>query len=122
MLLRSSAGVICRSDSPDYGKTWSAVYKTSLPNPNSGIDLTRLADGTLVVVYNRDSKNWGARRPLSVSLSRDNGRTWQPGVDLETGTEGEEFSYPAVISFGDSVAGTYTWKRQRIAFWVGSVK
>jgi predicted neuraminidase len=122
MLLRSSSGVICRSDSPDYGKTWSAVYKTSLPNPNSGIDLTRLPDGTLVLVYNRDNKNWGARRPLSVSLSRDNGHTWQPAVDLETGTEGEEFSYPAVISFGDSVAGTYTWKRQRITFWVGSVQ
>jgi predicted neuraminidase len=122
MLLRSSAGVICRSDSHDYGKTWSPVYKTSLPNPNSGIDLTQLLDGTLVLVYNRDSKNWGARRPLSVSLSKDNGHTWQPAVDVETGTEGEEFSYPAIISFGDSVAGTYTWKRQRIAFWMGSVK
>src|SRR3546814_13002149 len=42
MLLRSSAGVICRSDSEDYGKTWSPVYKTDLPNPNSGIDATKL--------------------------------------------------------------------------------
>ena len=28
MLLRSSTGVICRSDSKDFGKTWSPVYKT----------------------------------------------------------------------------------------------
>ncbi len=48
MLLRSSAGAICRSDSEDYGKTWSPVYRTNLPNNNSGIDLTRLDDGRLV--------------------------------------------------------------------------
>jgi predicted neuraminidase len=122
MLLRSSAGVICRSDSRDYGKTWSVVYKTTLPNPNSGIDLTKLGDGTLVLVYNRDGKNWGARRPLSVSVSKDNGKTWTTGPDLETGTGEDEFSYPAVISFGDTVAGTYTWKRQRIGFWMGRVE
>jgi predicted neuraminidase len=119
MLLRSSAGVICRSDSEDYGKTWSPVYKTNLPNPNSGIDLTRMADGTLALLYNRDGKNWGARRPISLALSRDNGVTWPETVDLETGKEGDEFSYPAIISLGDTIALTYTWKRQRIAFRMG---
>ena len=54
MLLRSSAGVICRSDSDDYGKTWSPVYKTTLPNPNSGIDVTKLEDSTLVLIFNPD--------------------------------------------------------------------
>jgi predicted neuraminidase len=122
MLLRSSAGVICRSDSRDYGKTWSPVYKTSLPNPNTGIDLTKLPDGTLVLVYNKDNKNWGERQPLSVTVSKDNGNTWTPATDLETGQKGDEFSYPSIISYGDSVAGTYTWKRQRIAFWTARVK
>ena len=121
MLLRSSAGVICRSDSEDSGKTWSAVYKTSLPNPNSGIDLTKLSDGKLVLIFNRDSKNWGARRPISLAVSNDNGLTWPLVTDLETGTEGDEFSYPSVISFSDTVALTYTWKRQRIAFWMGKI-
>jgi predicted neuraminidase len=122
MLLRSSAGFICRSDSDDSGRTWSAVYKTGLPNPNSGIDLTKLPDGTLVLVFNRDGKNWGARQPLSITVSGDNGKTWSPSLDLETGAANDEFSYPAIISFGDSVAGTYTWKRQRIAFWTGRIK
>lgn len=120
MLLRSSAGVICRSDSKDYGQTWSPVYKTHLPNPNSGIDLVKMDDGTLVLAYNRDGKNWGARRPISLALSHDNGMTWPVTIDLETGKEGDEFSYPAVISFGDTIAGTYTWKRQRIAFWMAT--
>ena len=122
MLLRSSAGVVCRSDSKDNGKTWSPVYKTNLPNPNSGIDLTKLDDGTLVVAYNRDGKNWGARTPIALAISSDNGKTWPTSVDIETGTEGDEFSYPSIIHFGDSVALTYTWKRKSIAFCVAKVQ
>lgn len=121
MLLRSSAGIICRSDSDDYGKTWSPVYKTSLPNPNSGIDVTKLGDNTLVLIFNPDDKNWGSRSPISLAVSRDNGVTWDPMIELEKGDEEDEFSYPSVISFGDTVAVTYTWNRQRIAFWTGVV-
>jgi predicted neuraminidase len=118
MLLRSSGGVICRSDSKDYGLTWSPVYKTDLPNPNSGIDLTKLADGTLVLVYNPDGKNWGTRGHISVAISKDNGETWTAKLALESGVEADEFSYPSVIHVGDTIALTYTWKRERIAFWM----
>ena len=122
MLLRSSAGVICRSDSKDFGKTWSPVYKTTLPNPNSGIDLTKLEDSTLVLAYNRDSKNWGSRSPISLAVSNDNGKTWPTSIDIEEGGQDDEFSYPSIIHVGDTVALTYTWKRQRVAFWLGRVK
>jgi predicted neuraminidase len=116
MLLRSSAGVICRTDSDDSGKTWSEVYKTDLPNPNSGIDVTRLSNGKLVLIFNRSAGNWGPRRPISMAVSADNGKSWPVIKDLEMGVDGDEFSYPSVISFHDTVAITYTWKRQRIAF------
>lgn len=120
-LLRSSAGVVCRSDSKDYGKSWSAVYKTSLPNPNSGIDLTKLEDGTLVLAYNPDSTNWGERNPISLVISNDNGKTWTGSVDVEVGVKGDEFSYPSIIHFGDSIALTYTWKRQNIVFSIARI-
>ena len=42
MLMRSTSGNICRSDSPDCGRTWSPIYRTELPNNNSGLDLARL--------------------------------------------------------------------------------
>lgn len=116
MLLRSSAGFVCRSDSDDGGVTWSPVYATALPNPNSGIDLTRLSSGWLALAFNNSSGNWGPRTPLSLAVSTDNGTTWPTIADIDSGTEGEEFSYPAIISYGDTVAVTYTWKRQRIAF------
>ena len=122
MLLRSSAGAIYRSDSPDYGRTWSPAYRTELPNPNSGIDLTRLSDGTLALVYNRDDQNWGARALLSVALSFDNGATWPRLLDIEQGQADDRFSYPAIISFNDTLAVTYTWQREKISFWMGTAR
>ncbi|MCE6990375.1 exo-alpha-sialidase [Dyadobacter sp. CY323] len=122
MLVRTTGGVIGRSDSKDFGKTWSTIKKTSLPNPNSGIDLAKLADGTLVLAYNPDDENWGSRSPLSLIMSYDNGQNWTDKTDIATGKKEDEYSYPAIISWGDSVAVTYTFNRQKIAFWSGSKK
>ena len=41
MLLRSTEGMIYRSDSKDGGNTWTEAYATELPNNNSGIDMIR---------------------------------------------------------------------------------
>lgn len=122
MLLRSSSGFICRSDSKDYGKTWSKVYKTSLPNPNSGIDLVKLSGGRLALVYNPDNANWGERNPIKLAISSDNGKTWPVQTDIETGVPDDEFSYPAIVASGDTVSLTYTWKRQNIAFWQAVIR
>ena len=118
MLVRSTNGKIYRSDSHDYGKTWCELYATGMPNNNSGIDLVRLADGALVLVYNPVSGNWASRASLCMTVSFDNGITWTKTIVLENDTnERTEFSYPAIITYGNCVALTYTWKRQRIVFW-----
>ena len=122
MLLRSSCGLICRSDSRDSGKTWSKVYKTVLPNPNSGIDLVKLSNGKLALVYTPDGANWGERNPIKLAISSDNGNTWPEQIDIETGVPDDEFSYPAIVASGDTVSVTYTWKRQNIAFFQALVK
>ncbi|WP_236979080.1 sialidase family protein [Membranihabitans maritimus] len=122
MLVRTSEGFIGRSDSDDYGVTWSELYETSLPNPNSGIDLVKLEDGALVLAYNPDDKNWGDRAPLTLAVSEDNGKTWPYKHDIETGVPDDEFSYPSIISAGrDKVAAVYTWQREKVAFWEGTV-
>lgn len=121
MLLRSSEKAIYRSDSADGGRSWCKAYATTLPNNNSGIDAVRMADGTLALVSNPVGVNWGARTPLTLSLSKDNGQTWPTHVILEENPEAltredGEFSYPAVVASGNRLLITYTWKRKVIEF------
>jgi predicted neuraminidase len=119
MLLRSSCGNICRSDSDDYGQSWSSIYRTDLPNNNSGIDVVKLKNGTLVLAYNPTSTR-GVRTPLTLSSSQDNGKSWSYLVTLENDSKTidkqAEFSYPAIIETNSGVAVTYTWKRKNIKF------
>ena len=112
--VRTAGGVIGRTDSTDGGKTWSKIEDTGLPNPNSGIDLVKHGDA-LLMVWNPRGKNWGARTPLTLSVSKDNGKTWQGIAHLET--EPGEYSYPAIVETEDGVAISYTWRRERIRVW-----
>jgi predicted neuraminidase len=123
MLLRSTIGRACRSDSADGGRTWSAVRPLDIPNNNSGLDLAALPDGRLVLVCNPVAENWGLRTPLSILISDDNGETWSAATELENepAVDGQrprpEFSYPSVIvGHGGQVALVYTWKRKSIVF------
>lgn len=119
MLLRSTSSRIFRSDSKDGGNTWTCAYDTGLPNNNSGLDLDCLPDGTLVLVYNprENLPNYykGPRTPLIVSISKDNGVSFEPVLTLETGSG--NYSYPAIICTNtNEVFITYTWNREKIAF------
>jgi predicted neuraminidase len=118
-LMRSSCGYAPRTDSIDGGRTWSPLVRTVLPNNNSGLDLVRLDDGTLALVSNPIEKDWGIRTPLRLSLSFDNGHTWPESLDLET--DDGEYSYPAIVAEGRTLFVAYTWKRERIRSWQGSV-
>jgi len=116
MLLRSNAGQIYRSDSGDGGHTWGTMYPTGLVNNNSGIDLVKLADGTLVLAHN-PTTYW--RNKLILSVSRDNGFTWELLQVLEDKPENvpeNEYSYPSIILLQDgSLAVSYTFERRTIA-------
>ncbi|RKN80455.1 sialidase family protein [Paenibacillus ginsengarvi] len=115
MLLRSTAGAIYRSDSRDQGVTWSAAYRTTLPNNNSGIDLAQTESGVLALVYNPVGTDKGPRTPLVVRLSASNGETWDHELVLES--EPGEYSYPAIIAEQNRLYITYTWNRVRIVCW-----
>lgn len=123
MLMRSTEGVLLKSESKDEGKTWSLAQKTELPSNNSGIDLTRMEDGRLLLVCNPVSGNWGKRSPIAFLRSEDEtGQSWSEPVILEhvpceKNEYRAEFSYPAVVTDGQDVLITYTWKRESIAFW-----
>lgn len=114
MLMRSTRGYVYRSDSADYGRTWCSAYATTLPNNNSGIDVVRRDDGSLVLAYNPVAGNWGRRFPISLAYSADNGENWTKILDMET--EEGEFSYPAIISESNCLHLTYTWNRKNIVY------
>ncbi len=117
MLTRSTEGMVYRADSATYGQTWSDLYPINLPNNNSGLDVTKLPDGTLALVCNPVAKN---RYPLSILLSTDNGHTWPHRLDIET--EPGEYSYPAIIPTATGMAVTYTHNRKTIAYWHGAME
>ena len=114
-LLRSGEGKIYRTDSTDRAETWCEAYPIDMPNNNSGIDLTRLDNGVMLLVYNPINQNFGLRSPISIAVSKDNAKTWEKVCDLEA--EPGEFSYPAIVSKGTHVWLTYTHKRENIAYW-----
>ncbi len=143
-LLRSTEGRALRSSSTDGGRTWSVAEPTDLPNNNSGLAVVALPGGRVACVHNPVAGDWGARCPLVVSLSGDDGRTWRqtlvvedgrtpvedepplvpspppPGPALEpadggVGTDGTgEYSYPAAVLDRDGLLITYTWQRRGI--------
>jgi len=98
------------SFSYDNGRIWSKPEKTSLRNPNSAVELIRLNDGRLLLVYNDSSVK---RTPLVVALSEDDGETWHNVIVLEK--EEGEFSYPSAVEHSDGIVHiVYTYKRQAI--------
>lgn len=113
MLLRSTEGCIMRSDSSDAGESWCEAYDTGMPNNNSGLALSRMGDGRLILVCNPVRGNWAARTPLSVFVSSDEGASFMKAADIET--DPGEFSYPSISCDGNEVYISYTFDRRAIA-------
>ena len=97
------------------GRDWSAPQPTELPNNNSSIQATVLANGHIALAYNYSSAEqatgrrlslyddiggelpaqapagartafWGApRAPMTIAISGDGGRSWPYRRDVETG-------------------------------------
>jgi alpha-L-fucosidase len=115
-LLRSNQNCVVESKSIDGGNTWSTPVKTSILNPNSGIDAVTLKNGLHILVYNPSNAGkewWEGRSRLYVSVS-PNGEDWHDVYKLEDETSGE-FSYPAVIQTSDGLVHvTYTSNRVSI--------
>lgn len=116
MLVRTGVGRIYKSDSKDGGNTWCKAYETEMPNPNSGIDVVKLDNGTLVLIMNPISENWGDRAPLVLMYSEDSGETFTEFFKCESITGDHEFSYPAITAVDNTLHITYTYERETIIY------
>jgi predicted neuraminidase len=128
---RSRASDFVYSSSSTDGCTWTPAVATVLPNNNASVQVFRLHNGHLVMAFNNSSKNapGGAlRKPLSVALSLDEGKTWRSVRDVETGRPGygmaeqrikkpgrEEYSYPTIMETkSGEILVAFTYRRQTI--------
>ena len=92
----TTEGWMLRSSSSDGGYTWTDAERTEFPNPNSAVDLIKLHNGDLLLVYN---DNMNDRTPLTVAVSKDNGKTWPFKRNIAGGDN--SFAYPYAIQAND---------------------
>jgi len=108
--LMRKAPRLTQIESRDGGDHWTDAVASTLRNPDSGITMTRLANGHLVVIFNDTDT---LRTPLSIARSIDEGRSWEPALQLESNPG--EYSYPCVIQTRDGkIHITYTYRRYSI--------
>lgn len=113
MLMRSQQDTIMSVQSYDGGQHWDKPVRSTLPNPNSGIDAVTHSSGLHILVYNPTRKDGLDRGELAVAISKD-GKRWDHQLTLER-EKGSEFSYPAIIEDKKhNLQITYTWNRKRI--------
>ena len=85
------------SSSFDNGMTWSPVKDSQLLNPGSGSDLETLQNGNWVIAYNDTEEG---RQSLAISLSSNEGKTWNHTRHIEFNKERKNASsaaYPSII-------------------------
>ena len=114
-----AADNIYRSESLDYGDTWTKPVPTVLPNNNSSISAVKLASGRIAVAYNPTCTpcptpgiaSWpGLRCPVAVALSEDGGLTFPMIRYMERGegymgdenkTNNRQYEYPYIMQGRD---------------------
>lgn len=99
-------GFMVRTESSDGGRTWTPGVDTEYPNPNAAIDLIKLANGHLALIYNDSFE--GERMPLTMRISTDGGKTWPTAREL-VNKPGDDAAYPYIIQTADGkIHGVYT--------------
>lgn len=93
MFIRASGGVQQLSYSSDKGETWSSVEPSTIKSPISPASIARIpSTGDLLLVWNNnDGTNpviKDKRTPLTVAVSKDEGKTWEHIRDIETDPDG----------------------------------
>ncbi|MBO4304810.1 MAG: exo-alpha-sialidase [Lentisphaeria bacterium] len=108
-LIRTTYG-LAESFSRDGGYTWSDPVPSSIPGPNSRFFLMRLASGSLLLLNHRNEPGKRERNNLAAFLSKDDGRTWGPGLLLD-GRMG--VSYPDAVQAEDgTIYAVYDYQRR----------
>jgi sialidase-1 len=128
IMMRTQLGSVFQSFSTDGGDTWSKAQTTGLRAPESCPDINRIpSTGDLAIVWNdseydpKFGSHYGKRSPLSIAVSRDEGKTWSEPKHIETDPEWA-FSNPGLWFFGNGRAMVTYWACPYTADWLMDVR
>ena len=93
MLIRASGGKQQLSFSSDKGEIWSHIEESNIHSPISPASIARIPKtGDLLLVWNNNDGSdpglKGKRTPLTIAVSKDEGKTWQHIKNIETDPDG----------------------------------
>lgn len=96
-----------QATSTDRGETWSPVTDSEHPNPGSGAEITKLANGHWLLISNDTERG---RNRLALQISTDEGQTWPFKRYLEKSDQTfNSYHYPSIIQSKDgSLHATYS--------------
>ena len=110
MRVQREEGKIAVSRTRDSGRSWLDQADLPLDNPDAAVAGMGLAPQRMVLAYNPSAKG---RTALHLGES-GSGQSWSVAAVLETGTEPDEFSYPAMAWSDGKLWVAYTTDRTRI--------
>jgi len=94
MLIRTDSGFQQLSYSKDKGETWSHIEPSTIHSPVSPASIARIpSTGDLLLVWNNNKVKeaaWhgGVRTPLTIAVSKDDGKTWLHIKNIESDPKG----------------------------------
>lgn len=93
MFIRASGGYQQLSLSADRGVTWSPIRSMEVASPLSPASIKKIpSTGDWLMVWNHNDgslpETKGERTPLTVAVSRDEGKSWDHVANLETDPDG----------------------------------
>ena len=93
MLIRASGGFQQISFSKDKGLTWSPMVASNIYSPRSPASIARIpSTGDLLLVWNNNDgsnpQTKDKRTPLTIAVSKDEGKTWNYVTNIETDLDG----------------------------------
>jgi len=93
MFIRTNKGVQYLSHSADKGETWSPVEPSDIRSPLSPASIARIpSTGDLLMVWNNNGGEnpaiKGKRTPLTVAISRNEGKSWEKIMNIEDDPNG----------------------------------
>lgn len=127
-----SADYIYRSDSYDYGDTWTDPNSTCIPNNNASLSVIQNQEGKFILACNPtnvpgadpDKTLWpGLRCPIAVAASEDEGKNWPYIRLMEMGfgfvgsdnlNRNPQFEYPWIMQSRNGLYHlVYAWRNRR---------